>query len=108
MPTQENIYDLGELIVLTGAWVNPESTPTAGAALDPTTVKCVVRKPSGARTVYTYPTSPELTKDSTGNYRCEITADEYGRWYYGWYSTGTGKAAEESSFWVKKNKALTG
>lgn len=75
-------------------------TDIAGTEIDPTTVAFKVQNPAGTITTYTYPTDPQLVKDSVGNYHVDISADSEGTWYYRFYSTGTGKAAFEGKFAV--------
>lgn len=88
-------YDLGDLVRVSGAF-----TTAAGVAQDPSVVKCSVRSPAGVVTTYTYGTDPELMKDSTGNYHIDVSAATIGTYYYRWFSTGTGQAADEGWFEV--------
>jgi hypothetical protein len=66
-----------------------------------------VRNPSKEVTTYHYGVSPGLSKDSAGVYSLEIEADESGVWYYRFWSTGNGQAAEEESFRVNPAKAIS-
>lgn len=88
-------YPVGNTIRVTAAFTN-----SAGTAIDPTAVYCTVLSPAGVTTTYQYGVDGALIKDSTGNYHLDIDASSAGEWRYRWYSTGTGKAAEESVFWV--------
>lgn len=90
-----NKYDYGDLVRASGAWTN-----SAGTAIDPTVVKFSYRDPSGNETVLTYLSDAALVRDSAGNYHVDIDADEAGVWYYRWWSTGTGQAAEAIKFVV--------
>ena len=90
-----NPYDKGDLVRVSAAF-----TTAAGAALDPTVVKCQVQTPAGTATTYTYGTDAALVKDSTGAYHLDIDAATSGEWCYRWYSTGTGQAAAEGRFSV--------
>lgn len=67
------------------------------ALFDPTTVTCTITSPSGTATVYTYGSSSNLTKTSTGIYVCTYDANAYGTWYEKWYGAdANGKITEES------------
>jgi hypothetical protein len=88
-------YDKGDLVRCSAAFTN-----SAGTAIDPTAVLFKVKDPSGNITSYTYVTDAELVKDSTGNYHVDVDADEVGKWYYRFYSTGTGQAAGDSDFTI--------
>jgi len=90
-----NSYKLGGLVRVSGAF-----TTSAGVAQDPTVVKCSVRSPLGVVTTYTYGTDTEIMKDSTGNYHMDVSAPAIGTYYYRWFSTGTGQAADEGWFEV--------
>lgn len=66
-----------------------------GVDVDPTTVSLDLRSPSGIETSYVYLTDDEIQKDTTGDYICDVTPDEPGRWVYRWRTTGTGTALRE-------------
>lgn len=89
------IFTKGKLVRASAAFTN-----SAGTALDPDAVKVKVRTPAKVTTEYVYGTDAEVVKDSTGNYHLDIDASLSGLYYVYWYSTGTGQAAEESSFEV--------
>lgn len=89
-------FDKGDLVRCTGAFTN-----LAGTAIDPSTVLFKTKNPADTVVTYTYPTSPELVKDSVGNYHVDVNANLDGQWWTRWESTGTGQAAQESSFYVK-------
>jgi hypothetical protein len=91
--------DYGDLVRVTGTFTN-----LAGTATDPTAVLCAYRDPSGNLTTLTYGTDAALVKVSTGVYRTDINVDETGRWYYRFYSTGTGQGAGETYFDVPASK----
>lgn len=91
-------YHYGDLVRVTGSW-----TSLAGTALDPTVVKCQIRAPDGTVTTLTYNTDVTLVKGSTGVYYTDIDANQMGRWYYRFYSTGTGQASNETSFLVDRS-----
>lgn len=95
-------YDLGDVVRVSVAF----STVATGVALDPTAVYLSVKDPDGNITLYQYGVDSEIVKDSTGNYHADIDVDTYGQWYYRWYSTGAGKAADEGSFYVDPAEAV--
>lgn len=90
-----NVHDEGDLVRCSGAF-----TDSDGNATDPTVVLFKFQNPAGTETSYTYGVDAELVKDSTGNYHVDINANAVGTWYYRFYSTGTGQAADESAFIV--------
>lgn len=87
-----NIYETGQKVQCTVVFT------VSNVATDPTTVIAKVKDPSGNTTTYTYGTDVELVKDSIGNYRIDVTADEAGEWFFRFEGTGTCVAVEESSF----------
>jgi len=66
---------------------------TNGNAIDATTVKAWYKTPAGTVTTLTYPTDGALVKDGIGAYHFDLDLDSAGRYYYGFFSLGTGKAA---------------
>ena len=92
-------YNVGDLIRTTGTFTNADGTAT-----DPTAVFAAYGDPSGNTTTLEYGVDVALVRDSTGNYHVDIDADEAGRWYYRFYSTGTGQASSENgAFGVLEN-----
>lgn len=67
----------------------------SGVDTDPTTVALDLRAPSGAETSYVYLTDDELQQTDAGDYTCDVTPDEAGRWFYRWRTTGTGTQLRE-------------
>ena len=94
-----NVYQLGDLVRATGTF-----TTAAGAALDPSVVKCSVITPLAVTTTYTYGTDAALVKDSAGIYHVDVNAASVGTWHYRWFSTGTGQAADEGWFVVEESE----
>ena len=95
-----NNYDLGDLVRVSGSFSNED-----GMAADPNAIFCAVRNPAGIVTTYQYGVDDELVRDDTGEYHLDINANSAGYWYYRWYSTGTGQAADEEKFYVIQNMA---
>lgn len=91
-----NTYQKGDLVRCSAAFTN-----SAGSAVDPAAVRCQYKDPSGNTTSLLYGTDAALVKDSTGNYHADVDADEAGKWYYRFYSTGSGQAADEDTFTVQ-------
>jgi uncharacterized protein YfaS (alpha-2-macroglobulin family) len=91
-------YDYGDLVNLTANF------QTGGVDVDPTAVYCQVMNPAGSVVTYAYGTDEELVKDNAGDYHLEVNANQAGRWRYRWYSTGTGQAADEGSFYVANSR----
>lgn len=94
------IYDVGDLARLSAVF-----TDAAGAAIDPTVVKLAYQPPGGSVTTLTYGTDP-IIKDSAGHYHADLSVTASGAWYYRWYSTGTGQAAEEGVFEVRARAVI--
>jgi len=87
-----NRYDQGDLVRVTGTWTDPLN---AGVPIDPTAVNLSVKSPNGTITTYVYGVDSEVVKDSAGVYHMDIDLNKRGRWYYLWWSTGVGQAAEQ-------------
>ena len=98
-----NTYDLGDVVRLTGTWTDPLNSD---AALDPTAVNLSIRNPAGTVTTYVYGDDAELVKSSTGVYYLDLDLDTAGIWHYRFFSTGTGKAAEEEYLTVIAPQAV--
>ena len=90
-----NVYDIGNLIRCPAVFRD-----STGTAVDPTNVYFEWKNPANTTTVYHYGVDVEVVKSATGNYYVDVDGNAEGRWYYRWYSTGTGQAAQESSFTV--------
>lgn len=89
-------YVLGQLVLVTATYKNTAS----GSVVDPDVVKLDVTDPNGTVTTYTYGSGGFIVKDSTGVYHANIDAGTTGFWYYRWYSTGNGQAADVGRFEV--------
>lgn len=94
-----NHYDLGQLVRITGTF-----TDSGGTVTDPATVIFAYKAPGDtAATEYTYGVDAEVVNSGTGVYYVDLDLDEVGTWYYRFYSTGTGQAAEESRLIVQES-----
>lgn len=94
----DNSYDVGDLVRVESTFTNPLSD---NVEIDPTTVKCTITAPAGVETTYTYGVDAEVKKDATGQYYMDVDVNARGWWYYRWWSTGTGQAAEQKRFYAK-------
>jgi hypothetical protein len=90
------IHHLGDLVKLSATFLDAET----GLVLDPTVVKLSVKPPDPATTTTHIYGSSAIIKDSTGNYHYNQNANVAGNWFYRWWSTGNGQAAEEKKFKV--------
>ena len=91
-------YDKGDLVRCTGTFTN-----SAGNPVDPTTVTFKVRDPPLNEMEYVYGVDAEVVRDDQGIYHVDVSVDESGRWRYHWQSTGTGQAAGEAEFSVRRS-----
>lgn len=96
-----NKHDLGDLVKVSATFTDPADDD---AVFDPEEVNLSFRDPSENVTTWTYPTNIE--KESTGVYYALIDADEAGAWYYRWWSTGDGQAAQEKTFTIRTALAV--
>jgi hypothetical protein len=88
-------YDKGDLVRMAATWKNQ-----AGANVDPTTVKLIVRAPSGATTTYAFGVD-SIIKQEVGVYSFELVATTPGPFVYRWEGTGTATASGQSQFFVE-------
>lgn len=93
-------YNIGDKPRCTGTVEQTDDTP-----INPSVVKAWYRNPAGTVTTLTYGTDAALIRLSTGVYYFDLDVDTAGRWYYGFYSTGTGKASgDDGVITVKPSK----
>ena len=97
-----SVYDLGDEVRVSGHF----TTISTGADQDPTAIFLSIKNPSGTLTTYQYGVDVIIVKDSVGDYHADIDANVAGLWYYRWFSTGTGKAADEGTFEVEDAEAV--
>jgi hypothetical protein len=92
-----SVYDLGDLVRVTFTFKD-----ASGVVADPSVVRFEWKlEQGGTPTAFLYPTG--IVKDSTGVYHYDIDASAEGTYFYRAWSTGTGQAAAEDSFFVKSN-----
>lgn len=98
-------FDYGELARISTTFAN-----SVGTAVDPAVVKFrYYSQALAAGTTYTYGTNAALVRGSTGFYYVDIDTNESaGLWYWDFYSTGTGQAADQGTFYVRPANAITG
>lgn len=94
------LYDVGDRVRLSAEFYDLDDAP-----IDPSTVACTVREPSGGQTDYAYP--GEITRVAAGSYYLECDLPEPGVWWVRWHSTGVGQAAEETSLTVRESAVLS-
>ena len=95
--TTQNIYNRGDRVRCTGTLTN-----IAGDEIDPTAALAWYRNPAGTVTTLTYG-GGVLLKSATGVYYFDLDVDTQGTWYYGFYSTDTGKAASPDTKMIVRN-----
>lgn len=100
MPTK--FFDYGALVRVYGVF-----TDSSGTAIDPTTVKVAYRADAiGTTTIWTYGTDAQVIRSATGTYYADIDSNESsGRYEWNIYSVGTGQAADNGDFFIRR--ALT-
>jgi len=91
------LYNIGDKVRLQGTLED-----SVGAELDPSTVTVKVVSPDGTLTTYTYAGSTVI-RSALGIYYADYTPTEAGIHHYLFQSTGTGQAAEESTFSVSSS-----
>jgi len=91
--TIPNNYDVGAVVRVTATFT------TASAAVDPTTVKALVKDPAGTVTTYTYGAGTTVKRSATGVYYIDVDVTTSGEWKVRFKSTGTGKASADISFY---------
>ncbi len=97
MCTETNTYNRGDRVRCTGTLKN-----LAGDEVDPTTAFAWYLNPARELTTLTYGDG-DLLKSATGIYYFDLNVDTQGNWYYGFYSTDTGKAASPDTKLIVKN-----
>jgi hypothetical protein len=96
MPARPNTYDVGDLVVLTGSFVNKDAVPT-----NPTTVVLKVREPDGVVVTVSAPST-----GVTGVYEGTFPPTKVGTHWYRFLGTGTVSAAGETAFVVRKQQVV--
>ena len=93
-------YDKGDLIRCTGTFTDADDV-----AINHANVFFKVRDPYRNVAVdYEYGFDAELVRSATGIYYADVSGTTVGRWFYRFYSTGTGQAAGENDFDVVKSE----
>jgi len=91
-----NKYNYGDVVRVRGTFTDEDEV-----VHDPTVVSVTVLDPANSETTYVYGTNDEVVKLSVGIYYIEVSATEQaGEWHLRWFSTGTGKASQPSSFLI--------
>jgi hypothetical protein len=84
-------FDIGDEVLLTWPLTDTDGTPQ-----DATTVVLTVTAPDG--TIST----PTVAHPSTGTYTATVTPGSAGMWGFRWQATGSGVAAEDGAFLVRR------
>jgi hypothetical protein len=92
------MFNVGDLIRCLATFTNYQKD-----LVDPTTVTFKMRLPDSSFVTYVYGSNVELVKQSTGVYYVDFPITQDGKHAFGYYSTGTGQAASEANFAVKKS-----
>lgn len=91
-----NTYQIGDSVTLTAS-----IAATSGGMVDPTSLFLQLRWPTGSVAAWGY---PDFTKVATGHYTFNVNClNLSGNYYYRWFSTGSGQAAEQAVFEVVDN-----
>jgi hypothetical protein len=91
----------GRIYINTEVRLDANFHDDSGTDTDPDTVTLTTRSPSGAAATYTYLTDDALGRTNTGDFYCDITPNESGRWFWRWTATGNNTTvAQEGNFMV--------
>lgn len=92
----------GKIFINTEVRLEAHFFNDAGDDTDPDTVTLMTMSPTGGATTYTYQTDDELGRTDAGDFYCDVTPDESGRWYWRWTATGSSTTvAQEGHFLVQ-------
>ncbi len=91
-----NLYNVGDLVRLTG-----NLTTAAGVATDPAALTVTVQSPTGTQTQYVYQSDEFPIRAEAGEFYVDVTPTVAGKWAYQFRSTGTGQAMDEGEFEVE-------
>lgn len=87
-------YDIGDVAELSGAFTDTYT----GAAVEPQTVVCTVRKPNGTTL------TPDVADHGDGTYTAEVTLDRPGSWWYAFDGIGGEQASGERELRVRTRR----
>lgn len=96
---RETNFDIGDLIRESAEFRNSDKV-----LVDPTTVATTIREPGGNKIDKVFGVDAEIVRDSAGKFHQDFTPTKDGTHDFRWVSTGTGQAAEETSFVVRIQK----
>lgn len=72
--------------------------------IDPDIVFFIYKRPGLDPVTYQYGVNAQLVRDSKGHYSVNLdTTGHHGTWYFKFYSTGNGQAAQQDHFDVDKD-----
>lgn len=75
-------------------------------AADPGALRLKVKSPAGAVTTYTFGSSAEVIKDSTGAYHADIQLTSQGLWAYRWEMDAPNAGAVEGAITVQRSRVI--
>ena len=91
----------GRIFINTELRLTANFTDDDGTDTDPDTVTLTAMSPSGGAVTYTYLADDNLSRLDAGDFYCDITPNESGRWFWRWAATGDGTTvAHEGNFIV--------
>jgi len=94
-----NSYHNGDKVHFSGTFTDSDNV-----VHDPENVFFQIKNPSDTIVLYQYGVDAEVVKHSTGIYYVDLPLAVSGWWYYRWYSTGVGMAADEGGVFVERSK----
>ena len=100
-----NVYDIGDTVKIYTSTVFTDNDTEL--AMDPDTVRFLVRNPSGTTTTYVYGTDTEIARNDTGDYEMILRPDATGVWRYrieGLTAGGDAVSAQEGAFEVNTRR----
>ena len=94
-------FALGQLVRLSASF-----TSLTGAPVDPATVTVRVKTPDGTVSPLVYLSDDALERVGTGDFLTDWPAEQAGRHFVRWESTGAAQAAAEASFTVYASRVI--
>jgi hypothetical protein len=92
-------YDYGDAVRCSGSF-----TDASSVAVDPAAVFFQSKNPSGNITTLEYGVDAAVVKASVGHYYVDVNGNTPGFWFYRFYSTGSGQAADEDTFLIRSSE----
>lgn len=99
--SSDTTFQVGDKVIITSTFTDPAAS---NALVDPSVVAFKVKNPNGTQTTYTYGSSSEADKTSTGIYTLEVNITMAGVWKWRSYSSGNFQGAAQGSFEVEASE----